>query len=152
MKEITLSRKSWHYRLYNSTFENTWDEPQSLCIYFWRVVLSVLILVPTLPGHIINLVARKVVVPAWSSIAVMIFLILLGAPLSQKFLVTTGWGFWLKFITAIGLGAVGWFLILGTIALICLGIDRYETKRSALSKKTLWDNITQKYCSKIKWK
>jgi hypothetical protein len=50
--------KSFHAKVYKSTYGCD-RLPNNLCGYFWANVLAFLLLIPSFPGHIINMIRRN---------------------------------------------------------------------------------------------
>ena len=49
---VTLSKNSWHYKIQKLCFQDT--PPESLCLYFWRTVASVILFPLAYPWKKIN--------------------------------------------------------------------------------------------------
>jgi len=63
VKLVTLSEKQWHYRLIKFVFGNMLPDPKTLknlCPYFWILVASLIVVIPSLPFKFLNFVAKLV--------------------------------------------------------------------------------------------
>lgn len=39
---MIINKNSWHFKIYK-TFNNTWNLPKTLCAYFWKTLIPVLV-------------------------------------------------------------------------------------------------------------
>lgn len=48
MKKLEYNIKSWHSRLYMSTYgKEEYELPNNICAYFWKLVLAIILFVPS---------------------------------------------------------------------------------------------------------
>lgn len=161
---ITYKATSWHARLYKSTY-GTYILPKNICNYFWKLIVAILVAIPSWPGHLINFFERgfypmKAIV---SAIHVPVAIIL-------------GASFWksklsfVSFFSDYFTGLVIIILLIGAGALLILitfylGVLIEKLKKLIYIKRTAthrqknesvlvsgFKAVKNKYCSKIDWK
>ncbi len=164
MKELKMSKKSWHGRLYESTYDPM-RLPDNICAYWWKLLVAIILFIPCWAGHVYNLIAKgsiKAIVTTWHIPAALMCTVMWATEYYPKghtpqWIQT--WG-WYPVGIAIGLSV----LILGITALaifglLAWGIDRLIGKKWKLSNKAkksnpIWEGLKAwkgKYCSKITW-
>lgn len=159
MKSLEFNTKSWHSRLYQSTYGS--GLPSTICGYFWKLLLAILVAIPCWPAHAFNIITKEYSTGIVAVIHVPL-LIVAGAFLHMEEKVGTTplyTLYWQGIIVIIG------FSIALTIGiLICLFIGNlYEyLTQSAFKKKKKkekkpspitegWKAFIGKYCTPINW-
>lgn len=150
---MNLRKNSWHSALVQSTYGEGLTE--SLCTYFWKLVLSIVVLPFTFLAHIANLFCRGYVFPGVSSAALLFVSFLFGfgfVPEGSSPRDLGLWGLlWRGFLTIVGIA-----LFTLIVYYIRLGIMRVSTKKKTFNKPNIlveyWKAFKGRYCPKITWK
>lgn len=170
---MNLNPYSWHAYLYRYTYgKEVCELPKSLCTYFWKLVLAIIIFIPGYPGIILKLSFsrkdwdHKMAFPIIGMI-LNFFVIISG---TDRFHISTINKLWSSFWLVYGWG---WIIIGLVIAsMICLFFmawlasiisDAIKSKREIKpynyhkpDKTYILFEFTKaffnKYCPKIQWK
>ncbi len=142
MKTIEFKSKSWHSILYKSSYSNL---PEDTFVYYKKLILAMLLFLPSISGHIINLIYRRYKVKSiWVSVHLPIayfighLIINVGREnINYNFLHAYGLGFLVICISLIA--CVFMFLVMYIIGYIL------EKIRSLIKIDM------NRYCKKIKW-
>lgn len=160
MKKLEYNTKSWHSRLYMSTYGLDRSElPDNICAYFWKLLLAIVLFIPSYIGHIVNLFVKNEQdrIPAGVTSLITLFTTVFGIPFLENDAFT--------YINIIKSHFLGILVVLTATSilivggLIGMGVDYLYKKFKRSSKlnpstnpiKEGFKAFKGKYCSKIEW-
>ena len=154
MKTLNYSSKTWHAKLYKSTYaEDTC--PDNICEYFWLLVLAIIMIIPAHLGHIGNIVKRKNSFHAVGATIIAILILVIGAAcyhtkLDKHIHVS----FWLIYGTGLMIMLGISLLIWGIVSIMSWYEDRPQKDKKPKQPNPIiagFRAFKGKYCSKINW-
>lgn len=144
---MEIRKNTWHAKLYNIAYKRL---DQSLCTYFWKLVLALVLLPFTFIWYLIPYTRNNMGLGGYtfSSFIVFVFISvgrLLGKDVFGDFSFVSGL---LGFVLLV----VGILLIIGLLVLFVYLLNLAgETKRETLVGERL-KGFKNKYCPRIEWK
>lgn len=140
---MEIRRNRWHAKLYNIAYKRL---DQSLCTYFWKLVLALVLLPFTFIWYLIPSTRNNTGLGGYTFFSFMVFFLIVVARLLGKDVFGD-----FSFVS----GLLGFVLLVVGVALIrglaALFIHLLSFKRETLVSERL-KGFKNKYCPRIEWK